>query len=733
MTTFKRLALASAATFVLGACATAQSTPDFPLERAKKTSAQMVGEERVQLTWGIMPLAIGDGTEIPEDAIPGAGYISGIPRLGVPALKETDASLGVSYVGGLRGDYSTALPSGMAQGATFNTDLIEIGGATIGREAHSKGFNVLLAGGMNLIRDPRGGRTFEYLGEDPLHSGLMAAASVRGIQSEHVISTLKHFALNDQETGRHFVDIKIDDDSARESDLLAFQIAIEKGQPGSIMCAYNKVNEDYACGNNYLLNSVLKEDWGYKGWVMSDWGAVHGLEDALNGLDQQSGSQLDKDLFFHDKLLQAAETDPAYDERLTDMNERVLWGIYSVGVDANPPVIRDIDFDKNAHTAQKVAEEGIVLLKNDNGTLPLTGDETRIAVIGGYADSGVLSGGGSSNAQTEGGPALALPLGGDGPFAMFMTESYHRSAPLKALKTKAPETTFSYRRGDYIANAVETAKNSDVAIIFATQWMTEGIDVASLALPRGQDELISAIAKANPNTIVVLETGGPVDMPWIDEVAGVVEAWYPGMRGAEAIANILYGDVNPSGRLPVTFPKSEDQLPRPMLDGFDMDIPSFAPHSDTIPLEVDYSIEGSDIGYRWFAKKRIEPLFPFGYGLSYTSFAQNDLSISGDATKLSASLSVTNTGDRAGMVTPQVYLVSVNGETKQRLVGFSKVDLAAGQSQQVNLVIDPRILAEWENDGWSLAAGDYSFAIGNNAADLKTPVTVFLHARQWTD
>jgi beta-glucosidase len=480
-----------------------------------------------------MPLPVGaTPLPIPADAIPGAGYVGGAARLGIPALKETDASLGVAYVFGLRRDGATALPSGLAMASTWNPALLEQGGAMIGAEARAKGFNVMLAGGVNLMRDPRNGRNFEYFGEDPLLSGTLAGHAIRGIQSNHIIATIKHFALNGQETGRKFVDPRISEGAARESDLLAFQLGIEIGNPGSVMCAYNKVNGDPACSSNWLLNTVLKRDWGYKGFVMSDWGAVPDLQAAMNGLDQQSGGQLDKAMFFDRPLAEAAADKPAWAARRDDMNRRVLWAIYDNGLDKFPVSPGGkIDFDAHGRIAQDTAEQGIVLLRNERGALPLAASAKRIAVIGGYADTGVVSGAGSSQVQGQGGPAVSIPLGGGSGFAAFIQEAYHRSVPLKAIKAQAGDATVTYRNGRYISEAVTQAKQADVAIVFATQWSTEGFDQPDLTLPNGQDALIAAVADANPNTIVVLETGGPVLMPWLGKTAAVVEAWYPGARG----------------------------------------------------------------------------------------------------------------------------------------------------------------------------------------------------------
>jgi beta-glucosidase len=547
-----------------------------------------------------------------------------------------------------------------------------------------------------------------------------------------VISTVKHFAFNDQETGRQFYDVHIGDAAARESDLLAFQLAIERGQPGSVMCSYNQVHGAWGCGNDPLLNGVLKGDWGYRGFVMSDWGAVHALDYALKGLDQQSGEQLDGEVKFA-ALAELARTDARYAARLRDMNQRILRTMFAIGIDRDPPVARPIDFKANGDVAGKAALEGIVLLRNDAGTLPLDEGTKRIAVIGGYADSGVLSGGGSSQVQGEGGPGISIPLSGDGPMAGFMQQAYHRSSPLKAIRALVPAAEVTYRDGRYITDAVLAARNADVAIVFATQWMTEGFDQPDLSLPNGQDALIAAVAAANPRTVVVLETGGPVLMPWLSKTAAVLEAWYPGARGGEAIAALLFGRANPSGRLPMTFPADESQLPRPVLPGsttIEADFVGTRRPGDS--LDIDYDIEGADVGYRWFARKGGAPLFPFGHGLSYTSFEASGLKFKA-GNPLVAEATVRNTGARAGADVVQVYLVSAAGKATLRLVGYQRIELAPGESRPVSVAIDARLLADWEAGGWHQGAGDYRLAIGRSATDLGEAADVKLPERRWFD
>lgn len=703
--------------------------PADPDTRAAAVVAQLRPEERTILTVGVMALPFADPAPIPPDAVIGAGFVPGIPRLHVPPLKETDASLGVAWVLGSRHDGATALPSGLAAGATWNTELMRAGGAMIGGEARAKGFNVLLAGGMNLMRDPRNGRTFEYLGEDPLHSGLMAGAAVRGIQSTHVISTVKHYALNGQETGRKVASSNLSDAAARESDLLAFQIAIEQGHPGAVMCAYNKVNQAHACGSDYLLNQVLKGAWGYPGWVMSDWGAVHGLTDALHGLDQQSGSQLDPAVFLGETLAKAAAQDPAYARRLRDMNQRILRSIYAVGADSAEPAA-PIDAEADARVAQAMANEGIVLLRNRNHALPLSGQLKRIAVIGGYADSGVISGAGSSQVQSADGPALSVPLTNNGAYANFITQAYHRSVPLKAIEARLPGAKIDYRDGRYLSEAARTARAAEVALVFVTEWRSEGFDVPDLQLPDGQETLIAAVAAANPRTIVILETGGPVLMPWLEQTDAVLEAWYPGARGAEALTAILFGDVNPSGKLPVTFPARLEQLPRPALPGAEVIEPTYTdePPPGTV-LDVDYSIEGSDVGYRWFARRGERPLFPFGFGLSYTAFDYATLTATAGQAP-TARFMVTDTGAVAGLETAQLYLLAAPQGERRRLLGWVKLPLRPGESKPAEITIDRRLLADFDSKAqrWHLAAGHYTLAAGPSSADLPLRVDLQLKA-----
>jgi beta-glucosidase len=697
-------------------------------ERARETEAEMTDDERFALISSLMVVVFAAGGGARDDRVPPevpqiAGYVEGVPRLGVPPLLITDAGLGVTNPGGGRpGDTATALPAGLALGATFNPALAREGGALVGREARAKGFNVLCGGGMNLPRDPRHGRNFEYLSEDPWLSAVLASESVIGTQSEGVISMLKHFTLNSHETNKFWLDAVIDPAAHRESDLLAFEIAIERCDPGSIMGAYNKVNGEYCSGNGPLLNDVLKGAFGFKGFVMSDWKAVYDWRFALNGLDQHSGVQLDDKEWFREPLRDAFTAGELPKERLSDMVRRILRAIYLVGVDAwgDAP---DVDLEAHNQAALEVARQGAVLLHN-NGALPLAADVGSVAVIGGHANIGVLAGGGSSQGTPPGGVAATVPLGGgESPLAGVRREVYFPSSPMTELRKLLPDARIIYDPGMYPADAVALARRSDVAVVVATKFESEGFDSPDLSLPFGQDALIDAVADANPNTIVVLETGNPTSMPWRDKVAAIVQAWYPGQAGGQAIAEILAGAVNPSGRLPITFPADVNQTPRPEFPGFGQPFGT--------PLRIDYH-EGAEIGYRWHAKNGEKPLYAFGHGLSYTTFAYDDLEVSGGES-VHATFTVTNTGTRRGADVAQLYLLDVNGATRRRLLGFERVELDPGESRSVSLSTEPRLIATFDGDAgqWRIDGGRYRVALGPNAEHHATVAETTLDARSF--
>ncbi|MBN8808870.1 MAG: glycoside hydrolase family 3 protein [Sphingomonas sp.] len=704
--------------------------------RAMAIVARMTLDEKIALLHGLFPpLAAGKTT---NELVPSAGHIDGIPRLGIPLIRESDASLGVAnQVEQRKGDVATALPSSLATAASFDPAIARAGGTMIGAEARAKRFSVLLAGGVNLTRDPWNGRNFEYLGEDPLLAGIMAGAHIAGVQSNHIVSTIKHYAINAQETGRTIADARIGEAALRMSDLLAFEIAIERGHPGSVMCAYNKLNGDYACENEWLLNRVLKRDWGYRGWVMSDWGAVHSTVKAANaGLDQQSGQELDKQIYFGAPLKAAVEAGQVPMARIDDMVARYLTGLIETGVYDTPvpTTLGPIPYAAHADVAQRAAEAGIVLLKNDGRLLPLARTAKRIVLIGGHADVGVLSGGGSSQVRSVGGAPVEIPLT-SGAAMSFARVTYHASSPLKAIRAAMPGADVTYVDGRDVAAAAAAARSADVAIVFATQWTTEAEDVPDLKLPDDQDALIAAVAAAQPRTLAVMETGGPVLMPWIDRVPAVLQAWYPGQRGGEAIAAILSGAVNPSGHLPITFPRSADQPPRVAPVGLDT-LTGLAAQAAADPAKagqyqlqsfpIDY-VEGANVGYRWYEQRRLTPLFAFGHGLSYTSFAYRRPTVTGGA-RLTVSFDVTNTGTVAGVDIPQVYVARDGSSDPMRLVAFQRVTLKPGETCRITLTAEPRVVADYDPalPGWRIAAGRYRVAVAHDAADRSMVVTTTL-------
>jgi beta-glucosidase len=703
-----------------------------PDRRADLALRAMTREEKLSLVFGyfgsVMP---NKGYTPPPGARPGsAGFVPGIARLGLPPQWLTDAGLGVATQRASLYAYRerTALPSGLATAATWNADLAQRGSAMIAAEARASGFNVLLGPGLDLVREVRGGRSFEYSGEDPLLAGTIAGAQIRGIQSQHVIAVMKHYALNDQETGRTVLSANIPAAAARESDLLAFELALEQGDPGAVMCSYNRVNAVYACESEWLLGRVLKGDWGFRGYVMSDWGAVHSTVPAARaGLDQESAYSFDSEPYFGAALSKALASGAVRAARLDDMARRILRSMFAVGLvdhraDSAPAAI---DFNADARVAQADEEEGIVLLKNAGAILPLPRDVQDLLIIGGHADRGVLSGGGSSTVDPVGGNAVpGSAQGWPGP------KVYLPSAPLGVIMGRVPQANIRYLDGDDIAAAAREAARARRVIVFATQWAAESQDAAP-KLDGNQNELIAAVAAANPRTVVVLESNGPVLMPWLARVAAVLETWYPGSGGGPAIARVLFGDVDPSGHLPVTFPAALEQLPHPVLPG------SGVPAGR--PFNVDYTA-GAAVGYKWFQKRGLKPLFPFGYGLSYTRFRYGGLRTHISGEQLTVSLTVTNTGSVGGAAVPQVYVGSAAGgwEAPRRLGGWSKVALPPGGSATLSVRIDPRVLAVFDaaHERWQRPAGAYDVWVGDSAASFALTMQVRLpawsHAAHWT-
>ena len=452
-----------------------------PDQRAELVLKAMTQDEKFRLIRSDFGEAR-DGKPMPVGALDSAGYVPAITRLGLPALQETDAGLGVARPD-LSGKGATALPSGLATAASFDPQLAYAGGAMIGAEARRKGFNIMLAGGVDLQRDPRNGRNFEYAGEDPLLAGTIVGHAVQGIQSQQVIATIKHYAINALETGRQTLTSQIDPKAARESDLLAFEIAIGIGHPGSVMCAYNRVNGVYACENDWLLNQVLKHDWAYPGFVMSDWGAVHSAgESVLAGLDQESAGEFFDAMVYFDKPLRAAVASGEVPQaRIDDMVRRILRSMFAVGVMDHPSQPGPLDAVADAAVAQRAEEAGAVLLRNEHDLLPLSPTLASIAVIGGHADRGVLTGGGSSAVMPIAGnavPGLAPP---DWPGPPY----YQPSPPLAAINRRV-QGKAQFNDGREIAAAAQLAAHSDVAVVFVEQWAAESFDLPDMMLGLAQ-------------------------------------------------------------------------------------------------------------------------------------------------------------------------------------------------------------------------------------------------------
>ncbi len=693
-----------------------------PEERAEMVLKQMTLEEKIGLLHG-NGMAHAPQWQMPLTHLSngGAGYVEGVERLGIPPLFDSDAAYGVRS-SGENGKYSTALPSSLGAASSWDIEGACAYGGVIGRELRAQGFNMTLGGGVNLTREPRNGRTFEYAGEDPLLAGTMVGNLMKCEQAEHVVGDIKHYAINDQETGRNIVNAIISKRAMQESDLLAFHIGIGIANPGAVMCSYNRINGDYACENAYTLNEVLKKQWGFKGFVLSDWGGTHSTEKASEaGLDQEQ-PMAD---FFGSALEKAVKDGKVPMSEIDDHARRVLYAEFLSGIVDYPIEKGVVDVVGGMEIAQHIEEKSIVLLKNEHGVLPLNAAKIHtVAIIGGHADVGMISGGGSAQVDPPGGNAIMPPGKGA---THWQEHIWFPTSPLKALREKLPNAKVEFNSGQDVAAAAAAAKGADVAIVFAYQWESEGVDLATLSLPDNQDALIEAVAAANPHTIVVLETGTAVTMPWIGKVAGVVEAWYAGSAGHTALANVLTGEVNATGKLAMTFPKSDADLPHTMIPALSKEDEGAGSGAvdDRAHMQSRYTVtydEGLKVGYKWYQAEHKEPLFPFGFGLSYTSYAYSGLKID-DAAK-SVTFSVKNTGKRAGAEIAQVYAtIPVADEPFKRLVGWQRVELAPGETKTVTVAVDPRVISVFDEktETWSLPAGVYKIVAGPSSAE--TPLT----------
>jgi len=685
------------------------ASPDV---RADCVLSQMTLDEKIQLVHGTSP------PQFWTQPVPrGAGsFIPGIPRLGIPDTYYGDGSVGISAGLG----QGTALPSSIASAATWDLNEAAKYGTVIGSELSAFGINVNLGGNVNNTgREPRDGRTFETKGEDPILAGRINAAHLKAIQVQNVMAGMKHFALNDQESGRTTANVLIDDRSARESDLLAFEISMKDSGVQSVMCSYNLVNSTWACENPYLLSQVLKADWQFPGYVMSDWTATHSTVPAANsGLDQEQPGSI-----YFGSLKQAVQNGQVPQSRLDDMVHRILRAMFAAGLVDHPQTVHAIDAAGDAAIAQEEEEQGAVLLKN-SGILPLSTSVPSIAVIGSHADIAVLSGGGSAQVQPVGGSPIA-PVYPTVPG--WSAVVWDPSSPKNAIESLVPGANVQFNDGSNASSAAALAASSSVAIVYVSQWESEGMDIPTLNFtdvvnnpPVDQDALISAVAAANPNTIVVMENNTAKVMPWLANVKAVLEAWYPGQKGGEAIANLLFGVVNPSGKLPLTFPASVNDLPRPTIA---------QPPDATTPFNVDYTIDGYNVGYKWYDTQGKTPLFPFGFGLSYTTFSINNPQLTATTTGnvgFQVTFDIQNTGTRDGAEVAQVYLqLPASTHEAKRLVGWQKVTVPAGQSQtgvsvQVDANDSSHPLAYWDTNtsAWTVASGTYTVYLGNSSRNL---------------
>lgn len=697
---------------VLIGAAPSQATPDHPW-----MNTALSADTRAGLLVGAMTLEQkvaqlhGQRSAIPE--VPECGtsgrHVPGIPELDIPTFRITNGPVGLGGGDCSPQDKATALPVALGLAASFDTGLAHQFGDLMGGEARTLGLHELEGPGMDLARVGQGGRNFEYLGEDPYLAGTMAVSEINGIQSNDVIAMAKHYVLNDQEQFRQGGNVLVDNRTLHELYLQPFEMSVKDGDVGSIMCSYNRIGGSYACEDPYTLNTVLRDQWGFTGYVQSDFGATHSTAPALNAgldLEMQSGT------WFTMANITAALADGSITMSTIDTAlQRRYAQMFRFGIFDRPIAHGTIDAAANGAVARDIAEQTAVLLKNDNRTLPLDAHKvTSIALIGQqtYAGAAAAGGGGSSRVS---------PL-------YTVTPEQGISNVLQQQGSNASLTTVIVNNDNSnLGDATAAAAKADVVILMAGVVTSEGRDRPSLSLPDNQDALISAVAAANPHTALVLKDGDAVLMPWINSVPAVLESWNPGEEDGNAVARLLFGLANPSGKLPVTIPRSADRTPT--------DTPEQYPGVtvDGIPT-ITYS-EGLQMGYRWYEANNVSPQFAFGHGLSYTTFEHSKLVVTPKKTDgirpISVKFFVQNTGPVAGSEVSQVYLElpSSTGEPPQRLVGFTKTFLRPGEKRHIEVTIDPAAsnhpLSTWDTAGqrWSTADGTYTVHVGD-ASDNAT-------------
>ncbi|BES61115.1 glycoside hydrolase family 3 C-terminal domain-containing protein [Dysgonomonas capnocytophagoides] len=671
---------------------------------------------------------------------------AGVPRLGIPENWMTDGPHGIRPEvlwdewdqAGWTNDSCIAFPALTALAATWNKDMSALYGKSIGEEARYRNKNVLLGPGVNIYRTPLNGRNFEYMGEDPFLASKMVVPYIQGVQANGVAACVKHFALNNQEVDRHTVNVNVDDRTLYEIYLPAFKAAVQEGKAWAIMGAYNKYKGQWACHNQYLLNDILRGEWGFDGVVVSDWGGVNSTQEAIyHGLDMEFGSWTNGlsegtsnayDNYYLSKpflkLLKSGEVkEEEVDKKVrnilrlafrTTMNTKRPWGSFGT--------------DEHALAGRHIAEEGIVLLKNDNAVLPLDLNKTKkILVVGENAIKAMTVGGGSSSlkARYEVSPLDGIKKRVGSQAEVVYARGYVGDASGNYNGVHSgQDLTETRSESELIADAVNQAKSADVVIFIgglnkSDNQDSEGHDRKSLGLPYDQDKLISELVKANKNLVVVNVSGNAVAMPWVKEVPSIVQTWYNGTESGTALASILLGDVNPSGKLPFTFPVKLDDVGAHKLDAY-----------PGVNKEADYK-EGIFVGYRWVDKEKIKSLFSFGYGLSYTTFEYGKVTadkkeVTRDG-KISFTVKVKNTGARDGAEIVQLYISDLKSSLPRplkELKGFEKVYLKAGEEKEVTMSIDKSALSFFDaaKHEWVAENGDFEALIGASSSDIKSKV-----------
>nr|WP_315148939.1 glycoside hydrolase family 3 C-terminal domain-containing protein [uncultured Flavobacterium sp.] len=669
----------------------------------------------------------------------------GVERLGIPELKMADGPLGVREEisrdnwspAGLTNDFATYYPAGGALSATWNAEMGYTFGNSLGQEMRARDKDMLLSPAINIVRTPLGGRTYEYMSEDPFLNKKIAVPLIVGLQDNDVMACVKHFAANNQETNRDFVDVQIDERALREIYLPAFEASVKDAKAYSFMGAYNKFRGEYLCENDYMLNKILRDEWGFKGIVVSDWAAVHSTVKSLeSGLDIEMGTPKKfNEFFLADKLIAAAKNGKISEKEIDKHVRRILHTLYQVkAMGGKKRATGSIATEAHYQDAYKIAAEAIVLLKNENNALPLKLDGVKsIAVIGNNATKKNALGGFGAGVKTKrevtplDGLKNRLPASIKINYAEGYLERYDEKnkGNLGNITSTGP-VTIDQLDPAKLQEAIEAAKNSDVAIVFAgsnRDYETEASDRRTLNLPFGQEELIKKVVEANPRTIVVLIAGAPFEINELSKKTNaLVWSWFNGSEGGNALADVLLGKVNPSGKLPWTMPKTI------------MDSPAHATNSFPGDKTVEYK-EGILVGYRWFDTKNVEPLYPFGYGLSYTIFAFSDAKANkasyGVDEIITVSVTVKNTGKTEGKEVVQLYASKADSKIEraaQELKGFQKVLVGAGKSATITIQVPVKELAYYnvETKSWTVEPGKYTLNIGNSSRDIKNKIDVIV-------